>query len=230
MEGWTVIIPVKPWNEAKTRLEVDPTVKTALARAFFEDVLTVAIGCPRVATVAVVSREPGVIPIVDEVDARLFDEPGTPETRGLNSAVATGVSWARSQAAEQPVAVVPADLPAITSAALAEVLELASEHERSFVPDMTGEGTTVLCAKRPSMLSSAYGDRSAARHVQQGATPIAQVDRRARQDVDDLDGLRAAIRLGPGRRTVVALERHEDLLVGAMAPWSRCTARDVDQS
>lgn len=214
MGGWTVIIPVKRWDEAKTRLEADPPVKTALAGAFFEDVLTAVVGCPRVATVAVVSREPRLIPIIHEVDIWLLDEQGTPETRGVNAAVATGVTWARSHAAGRPVAVVPADLPALTSAALAEVLELASEHERSFVPDLAGTGTTVLCAKRPSMLNSAYGDQSAARHAQGGATPIAQVDRRVRQDVDDLDDLRAAIRLGPGRRTALALGRHGHLLLG----------------
>nr|MCW2728108.1 hypothetical protein [Aeromicrobium sp.] len=106
-----------------------------------------------------------------------------------------------------PVVVVPGDLPALTADLLDETVEVLAGEERSFVPDASGMGTTLLAAARPALVASAYGDRSALLHSDAGYRPMPHVDVRCRRDVDTAADLAQARHLGVGPHTTAALDQ-----------------------
>lgn len=203
MQGaYTAIVPIKAWARSKTRLHPDRAVREALARAFAEDVLRATALCASVGAIVVVSSEPGVGPLADEVGATVLPEPvdGLPDP--LNAAVLHGAAWAGEQGDDGPIVVVPADLPALTPESLADALELALPWRGAFCADTAGSGTTLLMASSARQLRPAYGDDSARRHTALGAAALDGVDPRVRRDVDRLDDLRAAAVLGVGPATL----------------------------
>jgi 2-phospho-L-lactate guanylyltransferase len=72
------------------------------------------------------------------------------------------------------------------------------------VADASGEGTTLYTAPLEEFVPR-FGFRSAARHEEDGAHPIAGALPRLRLDVDDADDLAAAVRLGVGAHTAAAV-------------------------
>ncbi len=75
------------------------------------------------------------------------------------------------------------------------------------VADHEGVGTTMLAARSAAQLRPAFGVGSLARHLALGAVAleINGVDG-LRSDVDDVEGLQAAIALGVGRRTAAVVK------------------------
>jgi 2-phospho-L-lactate guanylyltransferase len=196
--AWTVVLPVKGLGEAKSRLAVDGS---GVARAFLVDVLAAAAGCSQVAEVVVATHDPAVGALARNAGARVFDDSGHP---GINAAAAQAASRARG-----PVAVVVSDLPCLTSDDLSAVLVAAADHERAFVRDADGTGTTMLLAVDPNRLRPAFGPGSAAAHEATGAVDLAATHAwpRARRDVDTAEALADAVALGvgPATRSVLAL-------------------------
>jgi len=206
----TVIVPVKPWHLSKSRLEVGAAARPLLARAFTLDVLEAVGASSQVAEVIVVTAEPGLSAahvrvesqfVADRLVAdRLLVSPG-----GLNSAIFAGRRSAAARRPDSPILVLPADLPTLTGSVLDETVDLMSVYDSAFVPDATGEGTTMSWGASPEHLKVAYGPRSAMRHSAQGARAVVGVDLRARLDVDTVLDLALARRLGVGVRTAEAL-------------------------
>ena len=95
------------------------------------------------------------------------------------------------------VATVVADLPALTTAAVDVVLARAAAVDVGVVVDRQGMGTTMLTATPGHQLHPRFGAGSARRHIEQGATRLS-APAAARTDVDVLDDLDAARRLGLG--------------------------------
>jgi 2-phospho-L-lactate guanylyltransferase (CobY/MobA/RfbA family) len=58
MSSWAVVLPVKPWATAKSRLTSDPAIRADLARAFTLDVIAATRSTPGVAGIVVVTSEP----------------------------------------------------------------------------------------------------------------------------------------------------------------------------
>ena len=99
-----------------------------------------------------------------------------------------------------------ADLPCLTADDLATALD-AGLAPRWFVADASGSGTTLLAAGPGMDLDPHFGDHSAYRHQQSGATPVRVDVPTLRQDVDTEIDLAAARQLGVGEHTTSALER-----------------------
>jgi 2-phospho-L-lactate guanylyltransferase len=187
VSGWTVIIPVKPWALSKSGLDVDELSREALARAFAQDVFEAVGGSAEVGATIVVSDHP----------LRTSD--------GLNQAVASGARWARIKRPGDGLAVLPADLPALTSAALDRVLSEAAGHALSYVADRSCLGTTMIMSAEAGGLRTAYGPGSARRHRDIGAVELTGAEREARHDVDTLADLDSAGVLALGRHTAEAI-------------------------
>jgi 2-phospho-L-lactate guanylyltransferase len=100
-----------------------------------------------------------------------------------------------------------ADLPALRPHHLNAALQEAGRHERSFVPDAAGTGTTLLAALPGAAYAPAYGTASSHRHRLSGATPVSlPPDSPLRRDVDTLGDLGSASTRGVGPRTARLLD------------------------
>ncbi|UPK73635.1 2-phospho-L-lactate guanylyltransferase [Nocardioidaceae bacterium SCSIO 66511] len=201
--GWTVIIPAKAAERAKTRLA--PTyegLRPSMARAFALDTIRATCECDRVNRVVVVTDDEVLGDTVRGWRAvTVVADPGG----DLNAAIRAGADAAPARAR---TAVVPADLPALTATMLASTLDLAAPHDRAVVADGEGVGTTLLSARTPAQLRPAYGPGSFAAHRDSGAIVIdIRADAGIRRDVDVPRHLTEAAMLGVGPSTRRVLER-----------------------
>ncbi|WP_367045179.1 2-phospho-L-lactate guanylyltransferase [Streptomyces sp. Je 1-332] len=204
---WTLVIPLKPLERAKSRLTATTgdTLRPGLALAFAQDTVAAAGACPSVRDVVVVTDDGLAGRELAALGARIVrDEPAG----GLNAALAHGAAAVRAGRPAAAVAALNADLPALRPRELARVLDSAARFPRSFLADAAGIGTTLLCADRGSELRPAFGAASRARHMDSGALELRLDDvDSVRQDVDTGDDLRAALALGVGPRTAAAAAR-----------------------
>ncbi|WP_329334295.1 2-phospho-L-lactate guanylyltransferase [Streptomyces sp. NBC_00663] len=198
---WTLVIPLKPLERAKSRLSdtAGDGLRPGLALAFAQDTVAAALASPSVGDVAVVTDDPLAARELAALGARIVpDEP----QGGLNAALAYGAGVVRASHPETPLAAVNADLPALRPLELARVLDAATEFPRAFLPDAAGIGTTLLAIRAGQELRPAFGTDSRSRHRASGAVELSLtgVDS-VRQDVDTGEDLRAALALGVGPRT-----------------------------
>ncbi|MGW5732795.1 MULTISPECIES: 2-phospho-L-lactate guanylyltransferase [Streptomyces] len=204
---WTLVIPLKPLERAKSRLTATTgdTLRPGLALAFAQDTVAAAAACPAVRDVVVVTDDGLAGRELAALGARIVrDEPAG----GLNAALAHGAAAVRAGRPQSAVAALNADLPALRPGELARVLVGAAGFTRSFLADAAGIGTTLLSAAPGVELRPAFGVASRSRHADSGAVELGLdgVDS-VRQDVDTGDDLRAALALGVGPRTAAAAAR-----------------------
>jgi len=197
---FTVIMPMKSWDRAKSRLHADPRTRRVLAEAFARDALEAVLRCPEVARVVVVTRGDLIVKYVRSVGALAIQEPADRPIDTLGAAVAHGIAWADQHHPASPLAVIPSDLPALTSRDLESFLHDARCHRLAFARDADGSGTTILTSRRPLGMTAAYGEGSAARHRMLGAFELECPDG-LRRDVDTFDDLLTARELGLGPNT-----------------------------
>jgi 2-phospho-L-lactate guanylyltransferase len=198
-ERWSLVVPVKRVENAKTRLALDAEARASLAVAMAVDTVAAALACHLVAAVVVVTDDGRARAALSPLGVRIVpDEPDA----GLNAALAHGVA----STANGHVAALSSDLPALRSEDLAVVLARAADHDQAVVADLPGTGTTLLCARSAALFEPRFGVASLAAHVAAGATDLtALAPESVRRDVDTLDGLRAAVALGIGDATRYAL-------------------------
>lgn len=195
--GWTVVIPVKRPQIAKTRLaDVAGAHRAALARALAADTVAAACGCAAVQAVVVVTDDDEAAGEAAALGALAVpDAPGA----GLNAALRHGASVAGAGAA---VAALSADLPALRPAELALALHEAGRHGEAFVSDVAGTGTTLYAAAGGRPFNPRFGGRSRAAHRAAGVVEIGLPGlTTVRRDVDTAVDLWDALRLGVGPRT-----------------------------
>lgn len=201
-QPWALVVPVKRLAVAKTRLALDDAARVELALAMATDTVAAAMAAPSVTAVVVVTdderaatvmRGAGAIVVADEPDA------------GLNPALLHGARVATHLHPGTAVAAVSSDLPALTPDVLDDALGAARRSRRACVGDAAGTGTTLLAALSVDQFAPAFGAGSWRRHVEAGAADLtADVDPRLRRDVDTLDDLSEALRLGCGAATRAA--------------------------
>lgn len=205
MMSWTVVIPVKRLDAAKTRLAgVDDPRRPELALAFALDVIDACLEATSTGTVIVVTDDQEVI--AGASDVTICPEP---EGGGLNAAVRRGAALA-----DGPVVALAGDLPCLTGEALDYLLALASGHERSVLSDAQGSGTAMLFASDARTLDPHFGPESRSAHVHGGCFDLAldapgeirMLIAGARRDVDTPADLWDARRIGVGTHTRAVLE------------------------
>jgi 2-phospho-L-lactate guanylyltransferase len=201
---WSVVIPVKPLPLAKTRLRrsLEPEECATLVVAMAADTLSAALASPEVGAGFVVTEDLTVGAMAEEVGAVWVR--GEPRG-GLNSAVTHGCSAARARRPTAGVAVVSGDLPALAAEELTQCLRAARGASRAFLADAGGGGTTILTVHPGHELCAAFGSGSAAAHEGSGAASLPGAWRSLRRDVDTIEDLAAADRLGLGPQTRTCL-------------------------
>jgi 2-phospho-L-lactate guanylyltransferase len=197
---WVVLVPIKRFADAKTRLDVGVD-RAALAEAIARDTLDAVAGCQRVRMVLVMTDDPA---LADDLALPVAATVRTQRLPGLNNAIADGLRYAQESWPDYGQAVLLGDLPALTSEDLDEALDAAEELPLGLVPDAGGSGTVLLTAEPGIPLLPAFGPGSAQRHRKLGHR-ILRAPERVRRDVDTPQDLQAAIRLGVGRHTAALL-------------------------
>jgi len=204
---WVVVVPVKRADIAKSRLTgVTDDQRIELARAFPADCVAAALACDAVRAVVAVTDDEVAAERLRGLGARVIpDEPDA----GLNPALQHAGAFARATYDDSGVAVLSGDLPALRTAELATALQHAQQHDRAYLADAAGDGTTLLTATAGVELRPRFGVGSSTQHRSTGAhrMPGDGLDS-VRRDVDTPEDLRAAVRLGVGRHTADVLERH----------------------
>lgn len=216
---WTLVLPVQRGDRAKSRLLVPGVEHAALARAIALDCLAAVRSCPAVRhrivvtsdeVVAAAATAAGDVVISDD-EARPgagdANGPGPDHTGGLGAALGAGLAHAERRYGDGRVAVLLADLPALTPGDLQIALAAARHHRLAFVADADGTGTVLLAGRARGPMPFAFGPGSAARHQSLGAVRLDLDLARLRRDVDTLQDLRSAAVLGLGPHTRVLLAR-----------------------
>lgn len=203
-ETWTVIVPVKPLGEAKSRLRAAQPGADAWARAFLCDVLAAISAVERIATTIVATSDAEVSSIAREWGAIVIDDSEAP---GINRAVSHA---AHSAPESDGIAVVVSDLPLLTPEALNRVLTYAEQYRTSFLADLEGTGTTMWMTHDRGDLPPRFGSGSRAAHTAAGAQDIVLEHDDpallpARSDIDTLKDLQraGASLFGPATRDLV---------------------------
>ena len=206
MRSWSVVVPAKRLDAAKTRLrpvtagrDDADVAHRELVLALLADTVAAAVACPVVRAVVVVTDDEAAAAVGRELGARtVADEPG----RGLNPALEHGARHTPGTA----VAALSSDLPALRPDELAAALGAAAVTPRAFVPDAQGTGTTLLTAVDAD-LEPRFGPGSAEAHLAGGAVALTGTWPGLIRDVDTEADLRVALRLGTGPRTVALIQR-----------------------
>ncbi len=201
---WHVVVPVKDAELAKSRLDApEPLRRTDLARAVACDTLEAVCAAVGPDALTVVTSDAVVRDVAVALGARVVPDPG----RGLNGAVAAG--WQdtpEGDGARVGWAALLGDLPALRPGDLRAALAECARHRSAVVPDAAGTGT-VLLTSTVSPPEPRFGPGSAARHEADGATVLALELPSLRRDVDLAEDLRAALSLGVGPHTLLAMRR-----------------------
>ena len=207
--GWVVIVPVKGLASAKSRLAAPSAVRSGLALAFALDAVAVALACPAVDAVLVVTADDEVAGAVMALGVRVVSEVPA-EHDPLNSAIRSGLRAAADSHPRAPIAVLTSDLPALDGDTLADALAQAEGHPLAMVTDAAAEGTTMLTARPGEPLTPRFGTDSRRLHEQAGHVVLLIPDgSRIRHDVDTAADLDVALRLGVGLRTRSAMAQLE---------------------
>ncbi len=169
------LVPVRGLERAKARLgeALDAEERRDLVQRLLVDTVAAAAATPAVADVIVVSSDPDVLALAGRLGARGVAQAGG----GLNEGLDAGRARAAAAGADA-ILVVPADLPAVTGAELARIVERARAHAAAraaagapvsalvaLVTDRAGCGTNVLIVAPPGAVAFRFGEGSRAAHA-----------------------------------------------------------------
>jgi 2-phospho-L-lactate/phosphoenolpyruvate guanylyltransferase len=201
---WSLVIPVKVLAQAKSRLTgLADQRRAEFALAMAADTVAAAVRADTVAVVLVVTDDPEVGALASDLGAMVLAD--TP-AGGLNQALAHGAAYSQDRWPERGRAGMAGDLPALRSRELTVALAAAARLPTAFVPDADGTGTTLYTAAPGAQFRPQFGPASRDRHLASGAHEIGLDESDTalaglRRDVDTLDDLRAAAKIGLGPRS-----------------------------
>ncbi|MGC4109151.1 MAG: 2-phospho-L-lactate guanylyltransferase [Nocardioides sp.] len=199
---YVVLLPVKPPSRGKSRLEVDPQRRRALAAAFALDTARACLAAAHVATVLAVTDDAR---FADELRGAGCDAIPDGVEGDLNESLRLAAAEARRRHPGTVPVAVCADLPALVPADLDEALARTADVDgAAFVSDRDGAGTTLYTAPYDSF-DPHFGVGSRVAHLDVGATEIPGALPTLRRDVDDADALAEADVLGLGAHTRLAM-------------------------
>jgi 2-phospho-L-lactate/phosphoenolpyruvate guanylyltransferase len=191
MTVWAVI-PVKPLNRAKSRLErvLSADQRLEFAEIMLRQVLSVATNTPQITGTVVISRDTRVIGIAREFGAKTIQESSYSD---LNPALERAASVLRAWRADA-MFVLPADLPFISSEDIAKMIHAGQDGECVVIAtDRHQNGTNALLVRPPGLMQFQYGIGSFERHIalarQAGAQLTIYESERVQLDIDEAPDL-----------------------------------------
>ncbi len=157
------IIPVGTLEGAKTRLagSLDAEERHDLVTGLLRRTVAAALAVDGLADVVVVSPDREVLRLATDAGARTLRQ----RTRGLNAGLREALADVLAADADA-VLIVPVDLPFVTAAAVAELLDrlVADRPAVVLVTDRHATGTNALGLRPPDVIDVAFGPGSRAAH------------------------------------------------------------------
>lgn len=192
-----VLVPVKPTAVAKSRLgPLGDRARQALVASFAADTVLAALAATLVRQVLVVTDDHALGASLARLGADVIPD-GVADD--LNGSLVQAAAEAARRWPELAPAALCADLPCLDPEQLSAALEAASSHAAAFVPDLRGDGTTMVAARSREVFLPRFGTGSRAAHVAAGAHELVEVDvPTLRRDVDTPEDLEDAVALGVG--------------------------------
>lgn len=153
-----IVIPVKPFAEAKQRLApaLNAEARARLAESMFRHVFDVATGFAGSHAVIVITRAPDIVRYAADNGAVGLSETGTPD---LNSALLQAADFARATGASR-LLIIASDLPLLCESDL----EAMAAQSCAIAPDRRGQGTNALLWPLGPLPGFRFGEGSFARH------------------------------------------------------------------
>jgi 2-phospho-L-lactate guanylyltransferase len=193
MTVWAVI-PVKPLNRAKSRLEkvLSPDQRAALAEMLFRQVLSVALSSNRIGGALVISRDTRAIGIARDLGAKTIQESGQSDLNpALERATQVLTSWRASA-----MLILPADLPLIHVDDINAMVDAGRDGDSVVIAtDRHEDGTNAMFVRPPGLIQYTYGKESYRKHVLQARAAGAKVtiyeSERLQLDIDEPSDLEA---------------------------------------
>lgn len=194
---YVVLVPVKPPAVGKSRLGPAGEQRRELASAFALDTVTACLSAPEAAQVLAVTDDAA---FARRLAATGCDVLPDGPSGDLNTSLRLAAAEAHRRWPDLRPAVVCADLPALRHDDLGRALRLAAAHPAAFVGDAAGQGTTMYTAAYDGF-HPRFGPGSRDAHLADGAVELSGDLTSLRQDVDDVDDLHRAARIGLGPHT-----------------------------
>ncbi len=159
---WAVI-PVKPFDEAKTRLKpvLADAPRSLLAARLLRRTLLVLSQVAGIDVLAVTSRDRQALSIAREAGVLALEET---VGRGLNFAVRLAQAEALKAGADG-ILIVASDLPLLSPSDVRLLLDASSQSGIVLAPDRHLTGTNALLLRPPDALATAFGIGSYQRHL-----------------------------------------------------------------
>ena len=190
------IVPVKPLLLGKSRLAsvVPPTSRAIINRIMLERTLTVLRSTEAIAEILVISRDPEVLAIAREFQAKtLLEQSGSQLNPALERATAVVASYK-----PKGLLIIPADLPLLeVDDVLSIIFAVDSSPAVVLAPDRHEQGTNALFAIPPGKIPYLFGPNSFYEHrrvaQERGIDPIVVRRQALELDLDlpeDLELLR----------------------------------------
>ena len=203
---FAVVLPVKPPAQGKSRL-VGPSSaeRRRLAEAFALDTAAACLAARLVGAVLAVTDDAGFARHLTALGCAAIPDGVSGD---LNATLVQAAAEAHRRWPDLSPAALCGDLPALRPADLDAALATVPAGATAYVADADGLGTTLYTAPLPAF-APRFGVASQALHQAAGARAIGGELSSLRHDVDDLDGLRSAARLGLGPRTAAVMESIE---------------------
>lgn len=166
-ERTCVILPVKPFDDAKERLATGLAAeqRKLIAEAMVRDVFAALARARKVDGVVVVSAEPQIAEIAGDTATAVIPD----ERTGHSDAAKAGVAWAIENDFDR-VVMLPGDCPLLDADELDELIERTwlDKIEFAVVPDRMGTGTNALVVAPPDAVEPSFGPGSRQRHIAMG--------------------------------------------------------------
>jgi 2-phospho-L-lactate guanylyltransferase len=162
MDIWA-IVPVKPFNRAKSRLAkvLLPQEREVLAERMFRHSIEVLTSVKQIMGVLVISRDTKALALARDYGVHTVQEGGAPE---LNAALLRASQVVRSQGADG-VLILPADVPLVTAEDIEQILHLGRYRATVVLaPDNNEDGTNAMLCNPPGYIPFSYGEGSFNRH------------------------------------------------------------------
>ena len=185
----SVIIPVKTYSRAKTRLDVPPRVREEICHVMLREVLRTLAESPLVYETVLVTREDRARSLGEEMGATMLRD----VEAGVNEAVALADAYLAGKGAAMSL-VIPQDIPLIRDADIRFLLKFFTPPTCVLVvPSRRLDGTNALLRCPPDIMGTHYDDDSYRSHMrmarQATSNPALVHVPRMMRDVDTVEDL-----------------------------------------